>query len=154
MRDPAIRIVQLEPARVASAWAFGPSPERLAWQKLAAWAQSRGLLAEVVGRRIFGFNNPNPSQGSPNYGYEYWLTVEPSVMPEGDIRLVDFPGGLYAAMSFDLAGGDPGEVIPASWRRLDAWVAESQYQPAHHQWLEGHSMQGEPQELYYPVRAR
>ena len=73
MTTETVQIVTLEPMRVASAWAFGPNPEEMAWQKLVAWAESHDLLS--TGHRVFGFNNPNPSVGSPNYGYEYWLTV-------------------------------------------------------------------------------
>ncbi len=70
-----ITIIKLPPMRVASAWGFGPSPEGVAWQKLAAYAKSHGLFKAGSESRIFGFNNPNPSEGSPNYGYEFWITV-------------------------------------------------------------------------------
>ena len=154
MADPIVQIVHLEPMRVARIWAFGSSPEHLAWQKLAAWAGPQGLLAEGAGTRIFGFNNPNPSAGSPNYGYEYWITVTAEVATNSETEIREFDGGLYAVMPFDLAAGDPGEIIPAAWRQLDTWLAESPYQPAHHQWLEAHTLQGIPYEVYYPVRPR
>jgi hypothetical protein len=75
MNTQTMQIVKLEPLRVASAWAFGPQPEGAAWEILQTWAQARGLLHD--GARIFGFNNPSPAPGSPNYGYEYWLEVGP-----------------------------------------------------------------------------
>ena len=75
MDQPDFRIVQLEPLRVASAHGFGEGPETLAWDKLTAWARERGLWQDGTSRRFFGFNNPDPSPGSPNYGYETWMTV-------------------------------------------------------------------------------
>ena len=65
-----VRVEKLPPMRVASLWGFGPQPEDIAWQKLRAWAGPRGLLDKPEEHPIFGFNNPNPSAGSPNYGYE------------------------------------------------------------------------------------
>ena len=131
MSELEVRIVMLEPMRVASVHGFGPSPERVAWDKLVAWARPRGLLD---GRhRIFGFNNPNPSPGSPNYGYEFWLAVGPDVEPEGDVRVREFAGGRYAVTRCQ--GVDN---ITPTWQRLVAWLAGSAYGHAGHQWLEEH----------------
>ena len=85
MGELDVRIVKLEPMRVASAYGFGTSPEEEAWGKLLAWARAKDLLNEDV--RFFGFNNPNPSPGSPNYGYEQWMTVGQDVEPEGRVVL-------------------------------------------------------------------
>lgn len=148
MTTETVQIVTLEPMRVASAWAFGPNPEEMAWQKLAAWAEPHGLLS--AGHRIFGFNNPNPSAGSPNYGYEYWLTVDAAVVPEGDIRVIDVPGGRYAVLEADVTG-DYGAKIPAAWQRLDSWVAASTHRHGAHQWLEEHTLDGVPFAFYYPI---
>lgn len=151
MSTPEIQIVKLAPARVASAWGFGSTPEETASAKLFGWAAAQGLLGDGERRRIFGFNNPSPSAGSPNYGYEFWITVDASVEPQGDIRTLDFPGGLYAVMPFDMGAGDPYETIPAAWRQLDAWVAERAHRPGQHQWLEEHSTEGKLIALYYPI---
>lgn len=150
MTTSEVQIVRLPPLRVASAWAYGPQPESLAWQKLEAWARPAGLLDETTGARVFGFNNPNPSPGSPNYGYEFWVTVGSDVGAEGEIRLRDFAGGLYAVMACQVEC-DLGQEIPAAWQRLDVWVAASAYRPGRHQWLEEHSLQGRIQRLYYPL---
>ncbi len=64
MNDLAVRIVKLEPLRVASFHGFGPSPEHLAAEKLAAWAGPRGYLADPARHRIFGFNRPTRSDAS------------------------------------------------------------------------------------------
>ena len=53
--------------------------------------QAKGVDVEKA--RFFGFNNPNPSPGSPNYGYEQWLTVGPEVQAEGGIVIKEIPPG-------------------------------------------------------------
>jgi DNA gyrase inhibitor GyrI len=143
-----IEIVRIEPLRVASIWAFGPNPEELAWQKLAAFARTHGLL--TAGTRIFGFNHPDPSPGSPNYGYEFWITVGPEVTPAEEFRIFETPGGLYAVLHADVAG-DFNATIPAAWQRLDSWVAASSYRHGAHQWLEEHTTAGTPFAFYYPL---
>ena len=119
MSELDVRVVKLEPMRVASAYGFGTSPEEEAWRKLLAWAQAKGVLTDDV--RFFGFNNPNPSPGSPNYGYEQWMTVGPDVTPEGDIRIQDFAGGLYVVTRCKLTN------IGAAWRQLVEWCEDSEH---------------------------
>jgi DNA gyrase inhibitor GyrI len=136
MSDLDVRIVKLEPMRVASIWGFGQIPEEAAWQKLNGWAEPRGLLDDPEKHRIFGFNNPNPSAGSPNYGYELWIEVEPEVEPEGDVRIADVPGGLYAVARCEVPEGSEYEVIPATWKKLVTWRENSQYKCGSQHWLE------------------
>jgi DNA gyrase inhibitor GyrI len=66
MSDMNVRIVNLPPMRVVSINGFGEGPEGIAFDKMKAWAQAHNLLEEP--HRLFGYNNPNPSPGSPNYG--------------------------------------------------------------------------------------
>ena len=150
MSTQTMQIVKLPALRVASAWAFGPQPEPQAWQVLEEWAQKRGLLHE--GARIFGFNNPNPAPGSPNYGYEFWLEIGADVTPGADdkVRVADFAGGLYAMIEVDVTG-DLNVTIPAAWRTLDSQVAESAYHAGTHQWLEQHTPAGAPFAFYFPI---
>jgi len=133
MSEFPVRIVKLEPLRVASVHGFGPSPEEEAWQKLVAWAKPKGYLDDPEHHRIFGFNNPDPSPGSPNYGYEFWMVVGAEVEAAGDMRVLDFPGGLYAVTRCQ--GGDN---IGPTWGRLVQWLTGSRYRHAGHQWLEEH----------------
>ena len=133
MDELAIRIVRLEPIRIASFHGFGPSPEHLAIQKLADWAAPRGYLEDRKQHRIFGFNNPNPSHGSPNYGYELWMVVGPEVEPTPEVPIREFAGGLYA-----VARCQGGESITPTWQQLVGWSANSRYGHADHQWLEEH----------------
>lgn len=102
MSELDVRIVRLEPMRLASAHGFGASPEGIAHEKMQTFLKSKNLLDGYGSqRRHFGFNNPDPSPGSPNYGYEIWVEVESDVEPAGDIRIVDFSGGLYAVTRFE-----------------------------------------------------
>lgn len=151
-----VRIVQLEPMRVASAHGFGESPETMAWDKLITWAKSRGLWQDGTPRRFFGFNNPDPSAGSPNYGYETWMTVEPEVASEGEITVKEFSGGLYAVTR--CAVKNPWDDIPKTWKQLVAWVETSPHRHARHQWLEETYFPGEANfetftlDLFMPIR--
>lgn len=135
MSDLDIRIVTIEPIRVASVWGFGPSPEEIAWQKLQAWAGSKGLLDRPEKHRIFGFNNPNPSAGSPNYGYELWIEVDSETGPDADVRIEGFQGGAYAVSRCEVPAGDYS-IIHRTWKQLAIWRESSRFKGASHQWLE------------------
>lgn len=154
MEKNDIRIVQLEPLRVARFHGFGPGPEMEAWQKLENWAGPRGLMDYTVAHRIFGFNNPNPAPGSPNYGYEYWITVTPEETAGENVEIVNFPGGLYAVAQCLVR--DPGSDIPETWQQLVAWRENSPYKAANHQWMEQHLRVGAPGsdfdlDIYLPI---
>jgi len=135
MEDQDVRIVTLPPMRVASFYAFSSSPENEAWNKLVSWAKAHDCWQEAPARRVFGFNNPDPSAGSPNYGYEFWLTVDPDVKPDNEMKIKEFPGGLYAVLFCDVSA-NPWEIIPASWKKLVIWFESSHYKHGNHQWLE------------------
>ena len=152
MSEMDVRIVHLEPVRVAAVLGFGASPESLAWDKMSAWLKATRLLEDGQPHRFFGFNNPSPSAGSPNYGYEVWATVGEQVRPEGEITVKDFPGGLYAVTRCKGV-----ETIYPTWQRFVRWREESRYHSANHQWLEEHfgALEGPPEDLlldlYLPI---
>ncbi len=131
MSELEVQIVQLEPMRVGCVNGYSESPEEAAWKAMEAWAKPKGLLDDPKSYRIFGYNNPGPSPGTPNYGYDFWLTVDPEVETEGNVRIIDFSGGLYA-----VARCKGIENIGNAWKQLVAWRDESKYKKAHHQWLE------------------
>jgi AraC family transcriptional regulator len=133
MEELQVRILRLDPMRVATVHAFGESPELAAWDRLITWAQPRGLLDELGNQRIFGFNNPDPSPGSPNYGYEFWIEVGTDVQSDDVATVKDFAGGLYAVTRCKGA-----HTITDTWHRLATWLENSAYQFGEHQWLEGH----------------
>jgi effector-binding domain-containing protein len=131
MSEIEVRIVQLDPMRVISAYGFGTEPENIAWEKIKAFAENHDLKLDADSVTTYGFNNPNPSKGSPNYGYEIWLPVTENIEPEGDLRIVNFNGGLYAVTTFKGL-----ENIGSVWGKLVKWAEGSKYKRAHHQWLE------------------
>jgi effector-binding domain-containing protein len=116
---------------MVSAYGFGAEPESIAWEKITTFAHKNDLMSVQRHPSTFGFNNPNPSKGSPNYGYEIWLPVAEDIEPEGDLRVVDFSGGLYAVSTFKGL-----ENIGEVWGKLVKWAEGSKYKRAHHQWLE------------------
>jgi DNA gyrase inhibitor GyrI len=152
MNDLDVRIVRLEPLHVAWTNGFGPSPEGVAWERLLDWAKAKGLMSDGQAHRFFGYNNPDPSPASPNYGYDTWITVDRSVQPEGEIHIRDFPGGLYAVTRCQ--GVD---TIFPTWQKFVRWREESRYHSANHQWLEEHigNLEVSPEEmvldLYLPI---
>ena len=131
MSELKIEIVRLEPTRMISSYGFGPEPEGIAHEKMQAFLHQKGLLKAGGPLGTFGFNNPDSSSGSPNYGYEIWFPVDNEITPEGDLRVVNFSGGLYAVANFKNLHSI-GEV----WGELAQWRESSKYQHGHHQWLE------------------
>lgn len=129
MSDLPVRIVNLEAMTVASSYGFGEQPEMQAWENLLNWAREKGF--NLQDHRFFGFNNPSPSPGSPNYGYEQWMTVHPGEKPSNGIEIKEFSGGLYAVTRCEGL-----QNITKIWKQLVIWREESGYAYAHHQWLE------------------
>jgi DNA gyrase inhibitor GyrI len=129
MSELSVRIVELEPMTVASAYGFGEEPEMQAWEILLTWAKSKGF--NLQDQRFFGFNNPNPSPGSPNYGYEQWMTVDSEAESVEGIEIKEFSGGLYAVTRCEGL-----QQITQLWKQLAIWREESKYQEAPYQWLE------------------
>ena len=154
MSELQVKIVTMPPGRFLSAYGFGASPEGSAAEKMKNFLQAKGLW-ESYGDAIphYGFNNPNPTSGSPNYGYEIWAGVPEQIEPQADLKVVLFPGGRYAVTRFENL-----ENIGRVWKDLVHWRENSSYLPAHHQWLEHllNPRETDPSrydfELFLPVR--
>lgn len=130
MGELAVRILDLPPLHVASALGFGLNPEELSIQALRPWLEAYGVLSEPARRRFFGFNNPSPSLGSPNYGYEQWVTANLDEPGVGEVVIKTFGGGRYGVVRCRL------EQIQETWAQLAAWLEDSRYRMGAHQWLE------------------
>jgi DNA gyrase inhibitor GyrI len=122
--------------RVAVARAVGSTPEAEAWGKLRRWAEPQGLLDDLEAHPVFGFNNPAPEPGKPEYGYEFWIRVDPTVEAAGDVHFQDYPGGLFAVTTCRLHGDTRGSV-PEIWQQLLKWVQSSRYT-----WRSVHELEG------------
>ncbi len=115
-----VEMRELPPMRVACALGFGTEPELEAWQHIQEFAERNGLDMSDGTHRYFGFNNPNPSPGSPNYGYEQWMTVGDDVEASGAVTLKEIPAGRYAVTRFRGL-----ENITPTWKRFVQWFEES-----------------------------
>ncbi len=129
MVDLDVRIERLPPMRVAWVRAVGRRPELDAWQQLGGWAKPAGLLDDPDAHPVFGFNNPGPSAGETEYGYELWVAVDTGTKPPPGVGLREFAGGTYAVASCRLTGA-PG--VLETWRALLRWVHGSE-----HTWRRG-----------------
>lgn len=127
MSDLEVRILRLEPMRVASVRVVSESPEVDAWGKLCSWAEPKGLLRDDTQHPIFGFNNPSPSPEIKEYGYELWIKVGADIESERGIEVKDFPGGLYAVTTCSLINDPSDRNIIETWKALWNWVKSSKY---------------------------
>ncbi len=119
-----VQFIKLPCFRIASALGYGEQSETQAWGKILSWMRTQHLLDNPANHRFFGFNNPNPSPGSPNYGYEQWVTIPNNAQAEGDIKVIDFPGGFFATLDCELLN------IGEKWGELVNWQAGSKYRMA------------------------
>lgn len=153
MKELSVRIVTLPPFKVVSFHGFGTSPEIDAINQMNTWLADSRLLEDGMPHRFFGFNNPDPSPGSPNYGYDVWVTVADDHQMKGGGEFITFGGGLYAVTH--CSGVD---TIASTWKEFVKWREKSPYHFAHdHQWLEEYLNWNSPIDqltfdLYMPVR--
>ena len=145
MSELQVEIVRLAPLQVASFYSFGSEPEFQAAAKMLAWAEPRGLYDEGMAHRVFGFNNPSPTAGSPNYGYEFWLELKDGetelisaaaadALSAEEVELKSFDGGLFA-----VARCRGVAAVPDTWRQLVTWLEDSRYTMSYGQCLEQHT---------------
>lgn len=135
MIEEQVRIVELPADRMVRFHGFGSAPEDEAFASMFAWTETNHYL-DNTDIRIFGFNNPDPMEGSPNYGYEIWLTIPQEVLPTS-AEIVNFSGGTYAVARCKGKSSDAGIFIPEAWQKLSAWVENSNYRyTSDYQWLE------------------
>jgi DNA gyrase inhibitor GyrI len=132
--DDGIRILNLPAMETVSFYGFGENPEDAAISLMMKWSEEHQYFSHANGR-CFGFNNPDPTPGSKNYGYEIWLTI-PDGIDSGDTPKKQFSGGLYAVAHCSGMLADAFEFIPAAWKNLMEWLESSSYKMGKHQWLE------------------
>jgi DNA gyrase inhibitor GyrI len=125
-----VQIVRMEPMRVACVCVVSASPEREAWERLKAWAEPGGFLRDPRKHPLFGFNNPGPTAGGKEYGYEFWLCIDPETEPGDAVEVKEFAGGRYAMTTHH------GHSDPRVWRQLWDWVQGSPYR-----WRKTHELE-------------
>ncbi len=141
MKKLEVEIVKLEPMHVASVRAISATPENDAWQKMRSWAEPRGLLEDLDKHPVFGFNSPDPAPGKKEYGYEFWIRVEPGTKTSSSVEIKKFQGGLYAVTTCKLKEELESEFFKKegcleSWKKIADWVKSSKYKFGEHQCLE------------------
>lgn len=134
MNELKVKIVELPPMKVASFHGFGTGPEDIALAAMQEWAVKNKYFDKEYAR-CFGFNNPDPTPGSPNYGYEVWLSI-PEQVEVNDTAVKQYSGGTYAVTHCEGQMQNAGEFIPSAWKKLMEWLENSSYQLGKHQWLE------------------
>jgi DNA gyrase inhibitor GyrI len=133
MKPIEVEIVELDSMTVASVRAISKTPEDDAWKMMVSFAEPRGLLKDLKKHPIFGFNNPNPSKDSEEYGYEFWIRIDDSVELDDTVEKKEFKGGLYAVTRCNLTKEIQSEFLAKhgmleGWWRLGEWVKESDYE--------------------------
>ena len=136
MNEMNVNLVEVPPMKMVSFHGFGTGPEDLALAAMHEWARKHQYF-KGDHPRCFGFNNPDPTPGSPNYGYEIWLVI-PQEVAVDDATEKQFPGGTYARTHCEGQMQDAGDFIPAAWKKLMEWLENSSYQLGKHQWMEEH----------------
>ncbi|MFX1521811.1 MAG: effector binding domain-containing protein [Promethearchaeota archaeon] len=134
-----IKLVELNPMRVASFQYVGENPELNAFKELTKWVQGKNLLSKNVRYHFFGFNNPIPTENNSVYGYEVWFPLDDDFEGDDEIKIKEFKGGLFAVKEMLLSDfiSDQGWTVFHSEAEL--WMKENMYEYDHTvQWLEEH----------------
>lgn len=115
--EPEIRIIALEPIRVAR-YHDPVAPSCFdSWRHMIGWASGHGLK-DLPATRAFGHTSPNPEGIIPKYGYDVLLALPDGFEPRGHIQAAELSGGLYAVTSTCYR-----DYVPY-WRALGRWVRE------------------------------
>ena len=114
-----VRIMELPPMTVASYCAVSETPEVDSASVFDKFVLDNNLHKRG-GYRAFGFNNPEPTEDSPIYGYELWVTIPEDFEPPAPFVKKQFGGGLYASISAQL------NEIGERWGMLYEWSTQNE----------------------------
>ena len=118
-----VSILTLPSMTVAAAQYVGEDCELHAQRMIRDFIAQSGLAARKPDARVFGFNNPGPTQAQPVYGYEYQVTIPDDLPVPAPFQKKRMNGGLYAAHTIRM--GDFHE-----WQDLIRWAECSrEYRP-------------------------
>ncbi|NHJ05588.1 MAG: ArsR family transcriptional regulator [Candidatus Heimdallarchaeota archaeon] len=113
----------LPPMRVACFHVISKTPENDASKKMSKWMKENNIFFDSEKHPTFGFDNPRPTQGKEEYGYEFWLKVEDDFEPKDDVKLKDIPSFYYVVTTcWRLTD------IGRDWMHLDRWIREHDYE--------------------------
>ena len=114
-----IRIVNLPKMTFASYRAESETPEDDCTAVMHKFITENGIK-DMQGFRHFGFNNPDPSEGNPVYGYEMWAVVPKDYEVPSPLWKKEFGGGLFASLTCTLAN------IGERWHKLHTAMMQSE----------------------------
>jgi DNA-binding transcriptional MerR regulator len=109
-----VRFVKLPAMTVASFRAVSETPEKDCLDVMNKYILDN-LLHKKSGFRHFGFNNPNPSEKNPVYGYEIWVAIPMDLQVPKPLVKKQFVGGLYASITTKMS------EIGERWQQLHNW---------------------------------
>ncbi len=109
-----VRIIHVPPGTVAASHYIGENPEEHAGEQLARFVQQSRLYNTKPDARVFGFDQPNPSNERPHYGYELWVTIPEEMEVPAPLVKKQMTGGLYAAHTITLGNFHEWELL-ARW---------------------------------------
>lgn len=123
-----VRVQRMEPMRMAAASVVAGDAEKQAVRRLLAWAEAGGLLGGGQ-ERIFGFDNclTDPDQ----HRYTAMIPVGADVVGDGDVTVMDVPGGSYAITTVRGVSS-----VHHAWEQLEAWPDAHGYRRGAGQWFE------------------
>ena len=118
LTDKDVRIVYLPPATVAASHYIGDEPEHHAAMVMDKFVLESNLPEIKPDLRHYGFNHPNPKDGSDFHGYEMWVTIPDDMEVPSPLEKKRFAGGLYAAHMIPMGAFE-------EWEWLTKWVGSS-----------------------------
>ena len=126
-----VRIMELPPMTVATYCALSETPEVDCAEVFDKFVLDNNLHKRS-GYRYFGFNNPDPFEDSPIYGYELWVTIPEDFELPAPFVKKQFDGGMYASISAQM------NEIGERWKSLYEWSTQSERYEGDFsmQWLE------------------
>ncbi|MCL2248617.1 MAG: effector binding domain-containing protein [Oscillospiraceae bacterium] len=114
-----VRIVELPPMTIATYCVLSETPEADCAKVFDKFVLDNNLHKRS-GHRYFGFNNPDPSEDSPIYGYELWVTIPEDFELSAPFVKKQFDGGMYASVSAQM------NEIGERWESLYEWSTQSE----------------------------
>jgi len=148
-----VQFIRLMSMRVVSFHAISETPEDDAWKKLREWAEPLGYFEDLEKNPIYGFNNPNPTPGKKEYGYEFWLVVD-SDFKSDEVVIKDIPETFNVVTRCHVEV--PERDIPDAWKKILEWIKKHKVKIAGKCGLEkviipSHSGEGFILDIYIPV---
>ncbi len=117
--DNDVRIINLPKMTFASYTAKSETPEDDCAEVMNKFIEENGIK-HMQGFRHFGFNNPNPTEGNPIYGYEMWAVVPKDYSVPSPLVKKHFDGGMFASLTCTL------DNIGERWGTLYNWTMQSE----------------------------